>query len=1053
MKFLHFDARRTVGIALACVFWLGAAENSASTFVYTPRDLLLGFRRGGNTSEMVVNLGQASAYANATPGSVIPITQFTAEQLTRAFTVFEGIQWSVAGTTRIGDEGDPSVPEGTLYVTRGRTSADIQTTAWTRRSETSQGLVANRIAEYGGNAQLFSSSIAPEPVSNTDKVVLIPLGHPQSYGIAIGSSANFRGSFQGNIEKNTSGSFTQPVRSDLYELTPSFEGPIPARFLGFFELNPNGSMFFKAAGGVVPPGAPATLTATPQGYSIVSLRWSNVPSEFGFRVERLAPGGDWVAIASLPADVLTFVDSNLTPQTQYSYRVFSFNGDGESAPSVVATAETYILVRPAAPQLSISSATAARVNLNWTDTTNELGFVLERFDAGDWKLLATLVTNVQVFSDTNVVSWSEYFYRVKATNEAGASDYATNSARTTPPQPVMNLVSKTHNQLVIGWSNLEREDGYLVERRLSTNDAWEIFLQAPADRTTLTNAGLTPLTEYFFRVKGSNALGDTPYSPEFIGFTAPPPLVPPSIPSLTILSATSTEIGLSWSNPANESGFILVRTVGGGAPVEIARPAADVTAFRDFDLVPNTRYLYRIVAFNQDGFSGFSNEAAAETLPLAPALVLGEVSHDSVQLQWTPSIGVAGYRIERQADAGGPWVVIASTSGSSSQFVDASVSPEKTYRYRLRAFNSSGNSEPSSEVAATTKSAPSTAPGPVVARIQSVSLTEVVVGWDMAAGAMGYRVERSADSNAWVTVAELPSQTLSHPDRTVAPHSIYFYRVSATNTAGVSVSAPVQAETPAAEQVPSAPELGTGTIGERSISLRWNRVQNALGYILERTVGGDVWLEIARPQADTLTFLDENLSASTSYRYRLRAFNNTGESPNSAELAAATTAPNTPVHRLTATLFGGDQANLQWNEVPGDVSYDLQIRNGANGLWKTLLVLKNQNTFMVGGLAKGAKVSFRVRIASTSGPSSGFSPEAELTVPFDITRLELQRVQGVLNFRVLGQTGQIVKLQGSTNLQDWADLSSGTLEDGQFIFAPAFEQPAMFIRALSDGKP
>ena len=55
-------------IGLALLGLTGAASDAvAQTFSYTPRDLLLGFRQAGATSELVVNLGPVSSFAHATP--------------------------------------------------------------------------------------------------------------------------------------------------------------------------------------------------------------------------------------------------------------------------------------------------------------------------------------------------------------------------------------------------------------------------------------------------------------------------------------------------------------------------------------------------------------------------------------------------------------------------------------------------------------------------------------------------------------------------------------------------------------------------------------------------------------------------------------------------------------------------------------------------------------------------------------------------------------------------------------------------------------------------
>jgi hypothetical protein len=89
---------------------LAALPLQAEPFLYVGRDMLLGFRQAEGVSELVVNLGQASNYFTATPGSTIVLSNFTPVQLQNAFATFNDLLWSVSATTRSGDGGDPSIP-------------------------------------------------------------------------------------------------------------------------------------------------------------------------------------------------------------------------------------------------------------------------------------------------------------------------------------------------------------------------------------------------------------------------------------------------------------------------------------------------------------------------------------------------------------------------------------------------------------------------------------------------------------------------------------------------------------------------------------------------------------------------------------------------------------------------------------------------------------------------------------------------------------------------------------------------------------------------------
>jgi hypothetical protein len=89
------------------------------------------------------------------------------------------------------------------------------------------------------------------------------------------------------------------------------------------------------------PLAPAGLSAAGVSMSSVNLNWTDTYGESGYRVERSGDGGaTWVTAASLPAESTTCLDTGLAAETEYCYRVFAVNGDGDSLPSNTACART-----------------------------------------------------------------------------------------------------------------------------------------------------------------------------------------------------------------------------------------------------------------------------------------------------------------------------------------------------------------------------------------------------------------------------------------------------------------------------------------------------------------------------------------------------------------------------------------------------------------------------------------------------------------------------------------------------------------------------------------
>ena len=245
---------------------------SAAPFTYQARDLILGFRKTGGSFELEVNVGPASRYYNATPGSSFTISEYTINQLTDSFSDFNDLQWSAAATVRLGDGGDTSIPVSTVWTTRARSDASTQTTPWNRQSSGALAGSSTKIVSIANNAVTYSTTI-PAGGNNTATAVQVQSGDSLSYGVQIGGLGNYSGTFQGNVENTTPDSFTSAARSDLYEIRP---GSGPSKYLGYFQLNTDGSMSFTAAGGTAtPPPRPLASISRDGNLNVISFTTTN----------------------------------------------------------------------------------------------------------------------------------------------------------------------------------------------------------------------------------------------------------------------------------------------------------------------------------------------------------------------------------------------------------------------------------------------------------------------------------------------------------------------------------------------------------------------------------------------------------------------------------------------------------------------------------------------------------------------------------------------------------------------------------------------------------
>ena len=92
---------------------------------------------------------------------------------------------------------------------------------------------------------------------------------------------------------------------------------------------------------------------------------------------------------------------------------------------------------------------------------------------------------------------------------------------------------------------------------------------------------------------------------------------PPNAPdNLSASAVSSSQINLNWNdNSADETGFDIERSLDGIDFTLITTTGADTTSYSDTGLAASTDYYYRVLAYNSNGSSAYSNTSNATTGP------------------------------------------------------------------------------------------------------------------------------------------------------------------------------------------------------------------------------------------------------------------------------------------------------------------------------------------------------------------------------------------------------------------------------------------------------
>ena len=218
---------------------------SAQSFTYNNGDLLAAFRKPGSSYDLIVDLGSASVYQNATYGGpAINISGVDSALLTSVFGSMDGIYWSVFGY--VNTAGSPLGPQRMIWVTDPRSELYTQNDPNSSLTYNGQGAT---ISKMGAIVDAATSTAWGETVLANQIVEFSSSlnvgGDPASYTIGVGTFGDFRGTWAPGIENLTPSGFASsstPEGSDLFQQNPGAANT--GDFLGRVQLNNNGTLEF-----------------------------------------------------------------------------------------------------------------------------------------------------------------------------------------------------------------------------------------------------------------------------------------------------------------------------------------------------------------------------------------------------------------------------------------------------------------------------------------------------------------------------------------------------------------------------------------------------------------------------------------------------------------------------------------------------------------------------------------------------------------------------------------------------------------------------------------
>lgn len=466
----------------------------------------------------------------------------------------------------------------------------------------------------------------------------------------------------------------------------------------------------------------------------------------------------------------------------------------------------------------------------------------------DNELKAT--TTQAAASVSNLVVGKEYSVKVRAITASGYSaDSNTVTVKCTDGSEVLVpggvgtiFTFAGESSVDLSWQRAEGATSYKVY--LNDN------LETVTTDTFANIINLQPDTTYTVRVCASNEFGNSQFS--FVEIRTKKTLSPVASLSATPLAGKAA---LEWTPVEGAKGYEILQQ-SGNMWISVAKTAQ--TNYTVDGLLNGTEYTFRVRAYNDSGIGGFSPAASAKPVsPVAQVKNLkAKATSKTLTLTWSKSAGAAGYVVEQYKD--GAWKKLATVSAASYKV--QKLSPNKSYKFRVRAFSSDGiYSDYSAVLTAKTAVA-----APTGLKTSGTSSTAFTLSWKKVTGAKGYVVYKYT-SGSWKKVGSTTKTSLTI--KGLKANSKVKYRVRAYDSAKVygDYSASIYGVT----GPKTVSKLASSAKTKNTLTLKWNKSTGAEKYVVYKYTKG-AWKAVATVKKTTFT--DKKLKANTAYRYRVRAY-------------------------------------------------------------------------------------------------------------------------------------------------------------------------------------
>lgn len=331
-----------------------------------------------------------------------------------------------------------------------------------------------------------------------------------------------------------------------------------------------------------------------------------------------------------------------------------------------------------------------------------------------------------------------------------------------------------------------------------------------------------------------------------------------------------------------------------------------------------------------------------------------------ITLEWSMSTDGSGYEVEQYK--GGKWVQISKTDSSANcALTVTNLTPGTSYTFRVRLRKASGTAV---QYGGYTRAVATTAlPNTASFTASQTTSRTVTLKWAENTDATGYIIEQYKGGKWTQILKTTGNTTLQCTASSLAPETRYSFRIKSYKKTGSVVVCSDYTNIAATTRIACVSGLTAKSSTVSSVTLSWNRVASATGYVVEIYKGGK-WNTVLTTKNNTaLSCNVTGLAAGATYKTRIKCYRLTNGAYSFSEYLEADV--NTRIANVTGFKASGNTASsitFSWNKNAAATGYIVEIYKG--GKWTQILNAKSNATLTCTATGLSANATYSVRIKS-----------------------------------------------------------------------------------------